>query len=284
MNQGKESILQVDLKAPPEVQEILIALLPELGFYAFEEKPDLLEAFILEHTFSSDSLKSLLEEQLNGIASLEAVALIPPKDWNEEWEKNFQPVKVGDFCLIRPPFKSMEPEVKYDIQVNPKMAFGTGHHATTRMMVELISGSVIEGKEVLDMGCGTGVLAILAKMMGAHKVTAIDIDPWSFENCKENMDLNEISLDKVLLGDAGVISGGPFGVIFANINRNILLEDGQTYVNHLAQDGELIISGFMDFDEPKIIDYFNGLGLHVNHRKQSGEWIALSLSKSNPRL
>jgi ribosomal protein L11 methyltransferase len=195
-------------------------------------------------------------------------------NWNAEWEKNFNPIVVGDQCAIRAPFHDPF-DVKYDIIIEPKMSFGTGHHETTHMMIEHILASDFTNKSVLDMGCGTGVLAILSKKNGAEVVEAIDIDNWCYLNSLENISRNDCAEISVLQGDASLLKGKRFDVIIANINRNILLKDLSTYAACLNENGSLFLSGFYDSDCELIESSCLKLGLKFETKRIRNSWVAL---------
>ena len=195
-------------------------------------------------------------------------------NWNEEWEKNFEPIVIADACAVRAPFHKPF-NVQYEIVIEPKMSFGTGHHETTFMMLQFILENTFEGKTVLDMGCGTAVLAILAEMRGASKVDAIDIDDWCVENSEENVLRNHCKYISVKLGDASVLpTSETYDTIIANINRNILLNDMEIYSKGLKMGGELYLSGFYKEDLPIIIECCNKLGLQFVENKEKNNWIA----------
>ena len=205
---------------------------------------------------------------------------VEKQNWNEEWEKNF-PQLVVENCSIRASFHEKPEGVDYDIVINPKMSFGTGHHETTTLMVTKILTMDFKNKSVLDMGCGTGILAILAKKRGASKVIGVDIDEWSIENSIENVEINECNDIKIYLGDAGKLNDfGNFEVIIANINRNILLEDMEQYVNHLAGNGKILFSGFYSEDVVFIQKKAVSLGLTLSDSLTKNNWMMLEFSKN----
>ena len=275
---SKQHYIKLTIPVSGETAEIVIALLSEVGPYDFEEKSDVLDAYITEEAFD----RELLVEQLGGFLDMKGINLepeiIPPTDWNESWEKNFQGIVVGDFCEIHPPFKQAGANVKYSLVIWPKMSFGTGHHATTRLIIQQLKQLEIKGKRVLDQGCGTGILGILASKMGAKEVFGIDIDAWCMENAAENILLNEIENMKLLPGGAESIPKGGFDVIIANINRNVLLSDGDKYVKKLNPNGRMILSGFYNFDESVILDHYQGLGMQVVRRLEEDNWVSLVLA------
>jgi ribosomal protein L11 methyltransferase len=205
---------------------------------------------------------------------------VAEKNWNEEWEKNyFKPINVDNKCIIHSTFHTDYPEAEYEIIIDPKMAFGTGHHATTSQMVSGTLGMDLKGKSVLDMGCGTGVLAMLASMKGAEPILAIDIDSWSYDNTLENMSINNIDNIEVKCGDASLLTEGEFDVILANINRNILLNDMPTYVARLNKGGELLMSGFYSEDLHLIQNKAKELGLTYAYHKVKDDWTVVNFYK-----
>ena len=254
--------------------EILIAELGYAGFESFVETLDGVIAYIQQ----SEHFDSILES-INILKSEEfeityTFEIIMQTNWNAEWEKKFNPIVVGDQCAIRAPFHHPF-DVKYDIIIEPKMSFGTGHHETTHMMIEHILASDFTNKSVLDMGCGTGVLAILSKKNGAEVVEAIDIDNWCYLNSLENISRNDCAEISVLQGDASLLKGKRFDVIIANINRNILLKDLSTYAACLDENGSLFLSGFYDSDCELIESSCLELGLKFETKRIRNSWVAL---------
>lgn len=268
--------IEYDFKVNPSQPgtEILIAELGQAGFESFVENEEGVQAYIqkqewneaiLEHLFILKSPEFEITFQQKEIAQV---------NWNEAWEKNFNPIVVADACAVRAPFHKPF-NVKYEIIIEPKMSFGTGHHETTFMMLQHILETDFEGKRVLDMGCGTAVLAILAEMKGAKNLDAIDIDEWCVENSIENLERNKCTRTRTILGGAAVIpTSEKYDSVIANINRNILLEDLQTYVSVLKKGGELFLSGFYKEDLPIITDCCNKLGLVLVQNKEKNNWIA----------
>lgn len=204
------------------------------------------------------------------------------KNWNEEWEKNFfQPIILDNRCVIHSTFHKNVPQAEYDILINPQMAFGTGHHETTSLILGELLDADLQGKSLLDMGCGTSILAILAAMRGAGPITAIDIDDWCVSNSKDNIQLNHITNITVELGDASSLKGrSPFDIIIANINRNILLNDMAQYVSCMHPGSEIYMSGFYVEDIPFIRAKGEELGLRFLHYKEKNNWAAVKLIKA----
>lgn len=268
--------LEFDFKVTPTNPgvELLIAELGSAGFESFEENDQGVKAYIPTDEFRDDILEYIHVLHSDEFSISYTSQEIKQVNWNKEWEKNFHPIVVGDKCSIRAPFHA-KPDTRYDIVIEPKMSFGTGHHATTHLMIEFLLKEELQGKEVLDMGCGTGVLGILAEMRGAKSVTAIDIDNWCYLNSQENAQRNACSRMEIIEGGAELLSGRKFDVIIANINRNILLQDMEAYSKSLRAKGELFLSGFYEADIPVIQKVCEQNDLrYIEHRKQE-EWVAV---------
>lgn len=229
------------------VNDVLTAVLGEVGFESFVECEGGLTAYIQQSVCDENAIKTVIAEfPLSDTEITYTFTEAEDKDWNEEWEKNFfQPIIIGDRCVIHSTFHQNVPKVEYDIVINPQMAFGTGHHETTSLIIEELLDNELKDKSLLDMGCGTSILAILARMRGAHPCTAIDIDEWCVRNSIENIELNHVDEIDVSQGDASSLTGkGPFDIIIANINRNILLNDMKQYITCMHPGSELYMSGF----------------------------------------
>ena len=261
-----------------DVADAIAASLGDVGFDGFTQSDKELFAYIPAKDYR-DGLVD--EDQIvaffrRNFKITERVGDVPDKDWNAEWEAHFTPIKVDNDILIRAGFHEADPNVKYDIVIEPKMSFGTGHHATTVLMLRsILSLGDLTGKQVLDMGCGTGILSLLASKRGADHVVGIDIDEWAFENAGENMRKNGVDNISVKIGDAALLEKeGEFDVILANINRNILLRDMQYYVAHIATAGTMIISGFYEHELPMLTAEAERLGMkYVSHMVEN-DWCA----------
>ena len=258
---------------PPEMGEIIIAELADIGFESFAEEAESILAYIPQKDFSKEKLFSIAYFQ--HVEPDPAINLIEDQNWNAVWESNYPSVTIAGKCHVRAPFHDKNEAVDFDILIHPKMAFGTAHHETTSLMIEFILEEDCMGKQVLDMGCGTGVLAILASMKGASGITAIDNDEWSFNNTLENIGLNNCENIDVKLGDAKLLEKKPvYDIILANINKNILLTDIHRYAKTLKKGGRLFLSGFYSED---LIDISreaekNGLKFVINRTKNN--WVA----------
>jgi ribosomal protein L11 methyltransferase len=259
--------------------EILIAELSYAGFESFVENEEGLTAYVVSEEFDEEAFAGLHILQSDEFEITYSSQEIEKVNWNIEWEKNFNPIIVDDQCSVRAPFHE-KPETEFDIIIEPKMSFGTGHHATTHMMLQFILNNDWEGKTVLDMGCGTGVLAILTEMKGAKSVDAIDIDNWCYLNSMENVVRNNCELISVYEGAAELLEGKHYDMVIANINRNILLEDISKYSECLNPGGKLFLSGFYIEDIPAIEGECNLNGLKIEDELEQENWAALSFIKS----
>lgn len=254
--------------------EILIAELGYAGFESFVETETGVSAYIQKEEWNLNVLDDIQILSSDEFEITFTHSEIEQTNWNAEWEKNFKPIVVDDICSVRAPFHDM-PQTEYDIIIEPKMSFGTGHHETTHMMIQHILKNDFKNKSVLDMGCGTGVLAILAEMRGATKLEAIDIDNWCYLNSLENVERNNCNKITVFEGDASLLKGRSFDVIIANINRNILLNDLETYCNCLNPEAQLFLSGFYKDDIQVIEAECNKHGLKRVDTLERNHWVAL---------
>lgn len=253
--------------------EILIAELGYAGFESFVETEEGVSAYIQKGEWNAAIL-----DEINILNSKEfkinyTFSEIEQVNWNSEWEKNFDAIEVDGKCTVRAPFHPSK-DFEYEIVIEPKMSFGTGHHETTFMMLQFILENNFQDKTVLDMGCGTAVLTILAEMRGALKLDAVDIDEWCFENSLENIDRNNCKNISAFLGDSSLLEGKKYDVVIANINRNILLNDMEVYRKTMNNGGELYLSGFYVEDLPIIIEACNNLGFTFVENKEKNRWVA----------
>ncbi len=274
--------IKINFKIEPDNElnrEILIAELESEGFESFAETDKSVEAYMPTDLYSQTSVNYHQYFNDKPFSLDYSVEKIPDKDWNEVWEKNyFEPLLINDQCLIRAPFHTEYPRAKYEIIIEPKMAFGTGYHETTYLMISEILQIDLRGKSVLDMGCGTGILGIMASLKGAASITCIDIDEWSYRNTLENSSYNHISNINVKLGGAELLKDHKFDLILANIHRNVLLHDMSTYRDSLNNNGQLLISGFYQNDLPALNQKANSLGLELTGLTEKNQWIALKFS------
>lgn len=254
--------------------DILIAELGYAGFESFVENEDGVAAYIQKNEWNKDILNEiqiLSNKEFKIINSFKEIAQV---NWNEEWEKNFEAIEVDDVCTVRAPFHPV-PTSEYDIVIEPKMSFGTGHHETTHMMIQHLLKLDLINKKVLDMGCGTGILAILAEMKGSKPIDAIDIDNWCYLNSVENVERNNCKHISVYEGDASLLEGKKYDTIIANINRNILLNDIPEYSKCLNKNGVLLLSGFYKDDILMISKKCNESGLKLSESREKNDWVAL---------
>ena len=262
--------------------EILVAQLSELNFESFseEEKENVLMAYIPANQFQLSEVESICEAFKAQVQLELEVSTIAKENWNKKWEENFEPIQVGQFCLIRAPFHASHPSIAYELIIEPKMSFGTGHHQTTQMMIELMQDANYHEKTILDMGSGTGILAILAKKMGAKSLDAIDIEEWAYENMQENASRNKVDIN-CFLGDAALLKSKSqqYDAVFANINKNILLNDMAQFDHVLKQNGELHLSGFFKTDEDELLSSRALEAYKVLQRLEKEGWLALKLQK-----
>lgn len=273
-----EVSLKIELNSPE--MEIIIAQLAEIGFESFMESDDGLLAYIPFNNFNESLFNDFIKENLEPKAIDYSVKTIKEQNWNEVWESNYDPVIIKNQVHIRAPFHETNPTIKYEILVNPKMSFGTAHHETTSLMIEMLLDEEIRGKKVLDMGCGTGILAILSEKMGATCIDAIDNDEWAYENSLENLDNNNCKNISVHLGDAGILKNIDYELILANINRNVLLRDISTYATHMLKNSILLLSGFYTEDLKLIQSSARDSNLKLISQKVKNNWVAAKFVKN----
>ncbi|MBT8273443.1 MAG: 50S ribosomal protein L11 methyltransferase [Bacteroidia bacterium] len=268
--------IQFKFKIQPRIPgaEILMAELGQAGFESFVETDNGLNAFIQKKDWNDHILDEIMIFRSSEFEIDYTSEEIEQMNWNAEWERNFEPITVDDLCTVRAPFHK-KPDTSFDIIIEPKMSFGTGHHETTHMMIQQMLSFDFNGKKVLDMGCGTGVLAILAEMKGASQVDAIDIDHWCYLNSLENVERNACKRISVYEGDVELVHGKQYDVILANINRNILLQDLEHYMACLNSDGILVLSGFYTTDIPQIMAICDGYMLKLIEKLDRNNWVSL---------
>ena len=258
--------------------DMLTTMLGDLGFDSFMDDDMGMKAYCTEDQRDDQAVEELLRmEVFHGVKLLNVEAM-PEKDWNELWEASYQPVVVNERCRVRAPFHEPDPSFEFDLVIEPKMSFGTANHETTAQIITLMLETDLQGKEVLDMGSGTAVLAILAKKLGAAKTVAIDNDEWAYRNAFTNVALNGINDIEIVLGDASAIKG-TYDVVLANINRNILLRDMHCYVDAMRPQAHIFFSGFYEEDLQSIKEEAAHLGLSYKRHLAKNRWVAAEFVK-----
>lgn len=272
---------QISFKLNPDTtenREILVAMLAELPFESFDETEDQIMGYIPGESANLNEIGEITTYLPFNVSLSREV--IPDQNWNEVWEKNyFKPLLIGGRCLVRAPFHNEYEPAEFELVIEPKMAFGTGNHETTTLVAEQILDMDLTEKTVLDMGCGTGILGMLASMKGAQSVTAIDIDSWSFESTVENARLNNIFNLKAKLGDASLLGDETYEIIFANIHKNVIINDLPAYESVLQSGGKLYLSGFYAHDMPDVKAKAKSLGLLETGYKEKNNWVVYTFEK-----
>ena len=258
--------------------DMLVTMLAEIGFDSFMDEDRCLKAYCSAESRDDIAVENLLMEPSFSDIRLLKVEEMPDKDWNELWEASYQPVVVNERCRVRAPFHESDPSFEFDLVIEPKMSFGTANHETTAQIIQLMLETNFQGKDVLDMGSGTAVLAILAKKLGAARTIAIDNDEWAYRNAFTNCELNGVPDIEVVLGDALSIKG-EFDVVLANINRNILLRDMHYYVDAMTPNARIFFSGFYTEDLPSIQAEAERLGLRYSRHLSRNNWVAAEFVK-----
>jgi len=272
-------VIHAQVNPPDPGRDILVAQLTELGYEGFLETETGLDAYVPQADFDLDALETIFSQlRTHGFFVYHTRSVQEDRNWNEEWEKNFDPVEVEDLCRIRAPFHDSVAGFRQELTIMPKMSFGTGHHSTTWMMVKLMMEQGVQSP-LLDMGCGTSVLAILALRLGATEVTAIDIDEWAYTNSLENVEMNTAGPVEVLQGDATLLEGRHFATILANINRNVLLADIPVYARCMSAGGTLFLSGFYVHDLPDIKACAEASGFVMLRSLERMDWTAALFQK-----
>lgn len=264
--------------------DVLSAVLAEVGFESFVETEEGLLAYVQQAQYNASAVEDALTQfPMPGVEIAYSNHPAEDKNWNEEWEKNyFQPIVIGSRCVVHSSFHTDVPQADYSIVINPQMAFGTGHHETTSLIIEALLESELTGKTLLDMGCGTSILAILARMRGAGPCVAVDIDDWCVRNSIENIALNRLDGIEVYQGDASSLADkGPFDVVIANINRNILLADMEQYVARMNAGATLYISGFYTDDIAVLRAEAERCGLQWQEQWKKNRWAAVKFIKTD---
>lgn len=263
-------------------KEVFTSILADAGCESFMDGNDenILLAYITENLYNPITFKKILEDHTFNVKIKYSVSKIESQDWNTIWELNYSPVLIANRCFIHAPFHQARPDIEYDLVIEPKMSFGTAHHETTSMMIEFLLEEEVKGKSLLDMGSGTGILAILAHKKGAYPILAVDNDEWAYQNNIENNFRNNAESIQVKLGDASVIKNSQFDIIFANINRNILYEDIPIYSSCLEKNGLLFLSGFyiendLNILEKRCLEF----QIKLIHFKENNHWAAAKFIK-----
>jgi len=278
----KKEYLSLHVQCPDELIEILIAEIAEMGYDSFWEQADGFEAYILKADFDASALQEILDRYQEAGEISYSSSLVEEKNWNVEWESNFEPITVEDQCLVRADFHQADREYPYEVVINPKMSFGTGHHATTYLMLSWQLEIDHQDKKAMDAGCGTGILAIMARMRGATEIIAFDNNEWAVDNSRENFEINHCPDIRMFPGTVeDITADDQFDIILANINRNVLLEEMPLYAERLRKDGVLLLSGFYNYDAPLIEEKAAASGLKVSGRKERNDWVALQFRFSS---
>jgi len=270
--------LRYRIETDPATAEILLAFLSELPFDSFEETEAGLDAYL-----ANDAKRNAVDLDLKKLQTSYTfyfqVEKIPHRNWNAEWEANFQPVQVGKFCGIRADFHPPMPDVRYELVINPKMAFGTGHHETTHMMIQMMRELSLKGAKALDYGCGTGILAILAAKLGASAIDAVDIEAEAYQNTLENAQINHVHNIQVIHGTLPNVLDSEYDVILANINRNVILDSFSALHQRLKRNGVLLISGILQKDLGAMQSHIRKYRFTLDEKLERGGWMCLKLLK-----
>ena len=269
----------IRLKEVNPFADIIVARLNEIDFESYSEDENGVKAYVQTHLLDENAVKEIISEVSELCELTFSISKVKQENWNQQWESNFEPVVINDKCVIRAHFHQPIHDVDFEIIITPKMSFGTGHHETTSLVMNEMFSLDFNNKSVLDMGCGTGVLAILASKLGANSLVGIDFDEWAVENAEENSVLNSIDNIDYIHGDADAIGDATFDIILANINRNIILQDIEKYVGAMNEKSEIIFSGFLKEDIPLILEKSEQLGLDLVVLKNKNKWQMLHLKK-----
>jgi len=261
-----------------ELRDILVAVLSDLGFESFQEEDDALHVYHPSEHFTEEQELGMSELLRRHDLMMER-STIEDQNWNELWESNFEPILVGDFCGIRADFHPPLTEARHEIIINPQMAFGTGHHATTYMMIELMSGLAFRDRKVLDYGCGTGILAILAHFLGASPIDAVDIEAAAYENTLDNARRNQSEDIRVLHGTLESVVDSGYSIILANINRNVILDTLPALRKKVQSEGHLLVSGILHSDQELIEQAAADAGFALEQKREREGWIAMQFSR-----
>lgn len=274
---GKNYVVVEFVLLDSEHKELLSALLPDYGFEGIEELESSLKAYIPQKDFSEETFKVFLKQFSLEIPFTQQI--LPDKNWNEAWEKSYDPIVVAGKVIIKASFHRTQKSYPFEILVDPQMSFGTGHHETTQLMLEMMLAMDFEDKSALDFGSGTGVLSILAHKMKAMRIVAADIDEWAYNNIKENIEKNDALSIEPLLGGAEVLPREMFDVVLANVNKNILLENMEILLSRLINKGIILFSGLLLADEREFIASAEKNGLILLEKKTKNEWLSLKFQR-----
>ena len=263
-----------------DITDLLAAFLAEVDFETFEPDENGLTAYVRKDKYDDESVEQILASFPVEAKLEKNISLIKGEDWNKEWEQNyFKPIQIGDQLLIRSSFHNDYPEAPIEIVIDPKMAFGTGHHATTAGMSKMLLSENLKGKSVIDMGTGTGILSILAKKLGSSETVGIDIDEFAVENAKENGALNNVEIDWIVGDDKTLKEIQPSDIFLANINLNVITDNLEKYVDKTKSGGKIFLSGFMVTDREKILQEANKLGLILSREDSDNGWMVMVFIK-----
>ena len=260
--------------------DILVAKLDEIQFESYSEEMNVLRAYVKTHLLDEKAVKNIINEIENLTDISFTIQKIKDQNWNQKWESNFKHVFINDMCVVRSEFHDPMPEFKYEIIISPKMSFGTGHHETTSLIMNQMFELDFSSKSVLDMGSGTGILSILAYRLGAVNLVGVDSDEWAFNNSIENIKLNNIREIRFIHGDVSSVPDMKFDIVLANINRNIILQDMERYVNVMKDNAAIILSGFLKKDFPLILERSLDFGLELVALKNKNKWQMAHLRKA----
>ena len=271
--------VDIRLKEVNPFADIIVAKLNEIDFESYSEDENGVKAYVQTLLLNENAVKEIISEVSELCELTFSISKVKQENWNQQWESNFEPVVINNKCVIRAHFHQPIHDVDFEIIITPKMSFGTGHHETTSLVMNEMFFLDFNNKSVLDMGCGTGVLAILASKLGANSLVGIDFDEWAVENAEENSVLNSIDNIDYIHGDADAIGDATFDIILANINRNIILQNIEKYVGAMNEKSEIIFSGFLKEDIPLILEKSEQLGLDLVVSKNKNKWQMLHLKK-----
>jgi ribosomal protein L11 methyltransferase len=273
--------LEFKIKCRDDFREILMAEMSEIGFDSFLETEEGFDAYVEAGSLNRPAVDAVFLKYEKAASVVVKEGVMPKVNWNEEWEKHYEPIDVEGRIYVRATFHPKREGFEYEIIINPKMSFGTGHHATTYLMLQLMLDSDCQGNKVMDAGSGTGILAIMAGKLGAAGVAAFDIDEWSVENGNENFELNGIKGSHMKIGTIRQVNPrGPFDIVLANINKNVLLDEMGEYAARLAPSGSLLLSGFYESDVQDLEDRAAALGLKLATKKTRDNWAAIALKRT----